>query len=147
MGALLNAKWERFCVEYAKTNHATNSARAAGYTEKTLHVQAWRMLKNEMIVSRIDELRFPETNKNIADVAEIMEFLSKSMRGEIEDDVVVIEATGDYCTQAKNMKKPLSHAGRMKAGELLGKARKMFTDQVELSGAVVVFKNEPCIDD
>ena len=147
MGVLPDRRRELFCVEYAKTGNGLQSALKAGYAASSAKVQGCRLITDDNIKARIDELRFPEANKNIADVEEILEFLSKSMRGEIEDDAVVIEGPGMGTSEARVIKKPLSHAGRVKAGELLGKARRMFTEQVDITGSMVVFKNEPSIDD
>lgn len=138
MGQLADLRQEKFCMEYLKSGVASKAALLAGYSPKTAKSQACRLLTRVDIKNRMEELMTPITNKNIADIEEIMTFLTSSMRGQVMDDVVVIEATGDYCTQARLLQKPLAHAGRLKAGELLGKARRMFTDPVDVSGSVVV---------
>lgn len=81
----LNQKQRIFCEEYIKTTNATQSAIAAGYSEKTAYSQGGRMLKDvevtAYIQSRLDEIN----RKQIASTDEVMRFFTSVMRGEEKD--------------------------------------------------------------
>ena len=53
----LPSRQEIFCQEYVKEPHATKAGIAAGYSEKTAHAQACRLLKKVHIQKRISELK------------------------------------------------------------------------------------------
>jgi phage terminase small subunit len=70
------------------------------------------------------------------------------MRGQSEAEVVVIEGTGDGCSEAKKMMKAPEEKERLKAAELLGKRYSLFSDKVNLEGAVpVVFSGEDQLEE
>lgn len=88
----LSEKQKKFCEYYAKNGNATESAKLAGYSEKTAHSQGPRMLEHVGVQGYIQELTKEErkekdiaTKSRIADAHEILEFLSNTMRGEIKD--------------------------------------------------------------
>lgn len=60
------------------------------------------------------------------------------MRGEIEEEVVVVEGIGEGESRARVLKKQISAKERIKAAELLGKRYSLFTDKVDLEGNVGV---------
>lgn len=59
MTSRLTQKQERFCTEYFKTGHATNSAIAAGYSPHTAHPIAVENLQKPAIQQRMAELNAP----------------------------------------------------------------------------------------
>ena len=67
-----------------------------------------------------------------------MELLTSAARGELEEEVVVVENIGDYCSEAKVIKKQIGAKDRLKAAELLGKRYRLFTDKLEVKGMVPV---------
>lgn len=88
----LSEKQKKFCEYYAKNANATESAKLAGYSEKTAHSQGPRMLAHVGVQAYIQELTKEEreekdlaTKSRIADAKEILEFLSNTMRGEVKD--------------------------------------------------------------
>lgn len=52
----LTDRQEKFCQEYSASGNGTQSAKNAGYSEKTAHVQACNLLKNPKIEARIAEI-------------------------------------------------------------------------------------------
>ena len=60
------------------------------------------------------------------------------MRGEITEEVVVVEGTGDGCSDARVVDKQISARDRLRAAELLGKRYQLFTDKVDVTGAMPV---------
>ena len=125
MAELLNSRWERFAQVYAVTDNITKSALEAGFPVSGAATQGSRLLKRVEIKDRINEIRAPRNNHNIAEIDEILAFFSKTMRDE--------EGT--------------SSQNRIKAAELLGKAKRMFVEQVEVTGELVVFSGDDAIPD
>jgi phage terminase small subunit len=60
------------------------------------------------------------------------------MRGQIEEETVVVEGSGDGCSEARKINKQLSARERIKAAELLGKRYRLFVDKVDVTGSVPV---------
>ena len=90
----LNNRQKAFISEYIKDKNATQAAIRAGYSEKTAYSQGQRLLKKAEIKSAIDDLFEKVRDENIAEAKEVEEFLSLMMRGEIEEEVVVVEGCG-----------------------------------------------------
>lgn len=65
--------------------HGTEAAIEAGYSEKSAHAQACRLLKDAEVLAYIrGRLRAMRADV-IAQTDEVMEFFSKVMRGEVKD--------------------------------------------------------------
>ena len=77
-------------------------------------------------------------SERIASAEEVLQNLTAMMRGEIQEDVVVVEGEGDGVSSARVMKKQVSAKERIKAAELLGKRYRLYTDKVEVEGVVPV---------
>lgn len=137
----LTDKQKAFCDYYIETLNATESYKKAGYKVKndnTAAVNANRLLRNAKIKAYIDKRLKEIENDRIADAKEVMEYLTAVMRGEVEEEVVVVESTGDYTSEARKIKKQVSVKERNKAAELLGKRYALFTDKVNIDGSVAV---------
>jgi len=85
MNKRLTQKEERFCVEYVKTGNAVQSARTAGYTEKSALHETHKILERAHIAERIAELTQAQRSADIADINEVMTYLSGVMRGQVRD--------------------------------------------------------------
>lgn len=124
-------KQERFCQEYLKDFNATQSAIRAGFSRKTANQQGSRLLANVNIQKRIAEINIEAKNENIMTVQEIQERLTKMARGQIEEEIVVVEGCGLGESSARTMTKKVSAKDQAKALELLGKANGLFVDKVQ----------------
>ena len=134
----LTEKQKRFADYYIETGNATESARRAGYKGKNLNNVASENLAKVGVKSYIDEKLKVLENERTASAKEVLEFLTKSMRGELEEEVVVVEGTGDGTSEARKIKKQIGLRERIKSAELLGKRYRLFTDKVEVEGVVPV---------
>lgn len=76
----LNEKQKAFAEYYAACFNATEAAKKAGYSEKTAYSQGQRLLKNVELQKYIQELSDKARNKRIADMNEVLEYLSNTMR-------------------------------------------------------------------
>lgn len=134
----LNVRQKSFIGFYWETRNATEAAKKAGYSEKTAYSIGQRLLKNVEVKDAIDKLIEQSRAENIAKASEIEEFLSLTMRGEIQEEVVVVEGEGEGVSSARIIKKQVSAKERIKAAELLGKRHALFTDKTKIEGTLPV---------
>lgn len=134
----LTEKQRRFADYYIETGNCTEAAIKAGYSKRTARVIGQENLLKPAIKKYIDEKLTEMSNKRIASANEVMELLTSAARGELEEEVVVVESVGDYCSEAKIIKKQIGAKDRIKAAELLGKRYRLFTDKLEVKGMVPV---------
>ena len=136
--AKLTRKQQRFADEYLVDANATQAAIRAGYSEKTAYSQGQRLLKNVEVKKYIEEQLERIHNEKIADAQEVMMYLTSVLRGESLSEIVVVEGTGDGRSDARRMMKLPDERERLKAAELIGKRYGMFTDKVNVEGAIPV---------
>ncbi len=134
----LTEKQKRFADYYIETGNITEAATRAGYSKKTARVIGQENLLKPAIKGYIDEKLEAMQDERTASAKEVLEFLTKSMRGEIKEEVVVVEGTGDGTSEARTVKKQIGLRDRIKSAELLGKRYRLFTDKVEVEGVVPV---------
>ena len=134
----LTEKQKRFADYYIETGNITEAAVKAGYSKKTARVIGQENLLKPAIKGYIDEKLEAMQDERTASAKEVLEFLTKSMRGEIKEEVVVVEGTGDGTSEARMIAKQIGLRDRLKAAELLGKRYRLFTDKVEVDGVVPV---------
>lgn len=134
----LTEKQKRFADYYIETGNITEAATRAGYSKKTARVIGQENLLKPAIKGYIDEKLEAMQDERTASAKEVLEFLTKSMRGEIKEEVVVVEGTGDGTSEARTVKKQIGLRDRIKSAELLGKRYRLFTDKVEIEGVVPV---------
>ena len=91
-----------------------------------------RLLTNvdvkKYITNRMEEIH----NEKTADAQEVIEYLTSVLRGESSSTEIVVEGTGDGCSEARTIEKAPSEKERLKAAELLGKRYGLYTDKVDL---------------
>lgn len=126
----LTEKQERFIDYYIETGNATEAARRAGYSEKTAkQIGSENLTKLDFFIKeRLKELE----DVRIAKADEVLKHLTAAMRGEIEEEVVVVESIGDGESRARVFKKQISAKERIRAAELLGKRYALFTDKLDM---------------
>ncbi|EFS22114.1 terminase small subunit [Fusobacterium gonidiaformans 3-1-5R] len=144
----LNARQKAFCEYYVACGNATEAAKKAGYSEKTAYSMGNENLRKPELKNYINELMAKMEEKRMASAEEVLKFLTASMRGEVEEEVVVVEGEGDGCSSARKMKKQISAKERIKAAELLGKRHLLFSDKVKVEGSIpVMIVGEDELDD
>lgn len=87
MAKLKNDKHEAFCLEYMKDSNRTQSAIRAGYSEKTAESQGSRLLRNDKVRARIDELQAEARERNRITLDEVVKFLADVVRSDVNDYV------------------------------------------------------------
>lgn len=144
----LTLKQKAFAEYYIETGNATESAIKAGYSKKTARVIGQENLLKPALKSYIDEKMKELESKRIAKAEEVLEYLTRVLRGEETEQVVVTENIGDFMSEAKVIDKELSAKDKIKAAELLGKRYRLFTDKIEADvHQTVVFEGEDDLED
>lgn len=146
--ALLTEKQKRFADYYIETGNMTEAAIKAGYSKKTARVIGQENLLKPAIKNYVDERLKELEEKRVASATEVMQLLTSAMRGELDEEVVVVESIGDYCSEARVVKKKIGLKDRIKAAELIGKRHRLFTDKIQVDGLVpVMITGEDEIED
>ena len=138
-------KQRKFCDEYLIDANATRAYKAAYphvKSEDAARACASRLLTNANIKSYIDEQLEKISSDKIADAKEVMEYLTSVLRGESESEIVVIEGTGEGCSDSSRMNKAPDAKERLKAAELLGRRYGLFKADVNLEVEPVVIVND-----
>ena len=146
----LTVKQEKFCLEYAKTGNATESYTKAGYKGTgyaTVAINASRLLKNDKVQTRLAEITEEMRSEKIANAAEIQERLTSILRGELQEEVVVMEGVEKGVTEAKIILKRPSNADAIKAGQTLAKMQGAFDNNLNINLVVPSFGGENELED
>lgn len=138
-------KQKKFCDEYLIDCNATRAYKVAYPNIKNDHsarTLASRLLTKVDIKTYIDEQLDKISSEKTADAKEVMEYLTSVMRGESQAEIVVVEGTGDGCSDARRMNKAPDEKERLKAAELLGRRYGLFKENVNLEVEPVVLVND-----
>lgn len=142
--AKLTAKQQRFCDEYLIDLNATQAAIRAGYSEKTAKQIGQRLLTKVDLKNYIQERMAAKEKALIADSDEVLRYLTSVLRGKSEAHVLARDEIG----AERIVSKPPDEKERLKAAELLGKAHMIFTEKVNVDGAIpVVISGDDDLED
>lgn len=115
----LTEKQRRFVDYYVETGNASEAARRAGYSEKTAGWIGQENLQKPTIKAAIDARLRELEGKRIANAAEVLEFLTSALRGELTDENIVTEGTGEGCSEARIIETRISSKDRLNAAQQL----------------------------
>lgn len=120
LAKLMSEKQKAFCDHYITTLNATEAAKMAGYSKKTATVIGCENLTKPYIREYID-LRLAELEESrVANATEVLQYLTRVMRGEEKDQFDMDVSIQD----------------RTKAAELLGKRYRLFVDKQEIDAKI-----------
>lgn len=140
----MTEKQKRFCDEYLIDLNATRAAIRAGYSEKYAGTNADKLLKNTKLKKYIEQRMSEKEAQLIADQDEVLQTLTRVLRRQEMDTVVVTckERSSGYDENGKKViiekevpqlvQVPTKVSDLNKAAELLGKRYSLFTDKVEM---------------
>lgn len=141
----LTAKQKKFCLEYAKSENATQAAIKAGYSKKTARFTGTENLtkpniQNELerVSKKAKEKAAAEAKNSIADAAEIQSILSAILRGDITEEAIVVEDEGGGISRAQTKEKRPSFKDRISAADKLARMQGAYNDKLQVSGALPV---------
>lgn len=128
----LTERQKAFCDYYIETLNATEAARRAGYSEKTAKEIGCENLTKPNIQAYIQERLKQMDKERIASAEEVLEYLTRVMRGEEKEKLLEYNEEGEETI----ISAPPSIKNRTKAAELLGKRYALFTDKKEVDVSV-----------
>lgn len=147
----MTPKEKKFADEWLIDCNGTRAYMAAYpnvKNNKSAGVLANKLLAKASVRQYVDGKLAELSSKKIASAEEVMEYLTSVLRGESQSEIVVIEGTGDGCSDARRMNKAPDEKEKLKAAELLGKRYGLFTDKLEVDGnAKVVITDDIPKDD
>ena len=149
VGVKLTEKQKAFCDYYIETLNATEAALKAGYSPKTAKQTGYENLNKPYLKHYIEQRLQELEDRRVAKAKEVLEYLTSVMREEVDEEVVVVEGSGDFGSRARTIRKAVGIRERNKAAELLGRRYGLFTDKVEVGGnlGVQIIDNIPDITD
>ena len=146
----MTEKQKIFCDEYLKDLNATRSYKVAYPNVKKDEVAASaaaRLLRNVNIQSYIDKQLEEMHNERTADAQEVIEYLTSVLRGESKAEEIVVEGTGDGCSETRAVDKAPSEKDRLKAAELLGKRYGLWKENVAVDVKPIVLMGYEDVED
>ena len=145
----LTLKQKRFADEYIISGNKTQAAIKAGYSKKTAGVIGDENLKKPYIAEYIEKKLDEIDSEKIADQKEVLEHLTRVLRREEKESVVVTlkkkvsgyvpDDTGKMhrktieTEEAKIVEIPTKVSDTTKAAELLGKRYGIWTDNLDIN--------------
>lgn len=146
----LTVRQERFCLEYAKTGNATESYKKAGYKGDDYAIiatNASRLLKNDKVKARLEELAQEMQSQKIASAAEVQERLTRILRMEETEDAVVVEGVEKGITEARIIQKRPALKDVIQAGTTLAKMQGAFENNVNVNVVLPVIGGDDSLED
>lgn len=126
----MTIKQKKFADEYIKTGNAYQSAINAGYSENYAKNATKFLLENNgQISAYIDERMKKLEEEAIADQSEILKYLTRIIRDEEREEVLV--NVGNFEQEKQEIK--ISAKDKIRAAELLGKRYGSWTDKVDMT--------------
>lgn len=122
----LTVKQQKFVDEFIKLGNATQAAIAAGYKKKTAKQQGAENLTKPYLKQAIDLGLEKIQSAKIADQTEVLEYLTRVLRG--KETETVVTPKGLVIDDV-----PPKISDRNKAAELIGKRHQMWTDNVNVN--------------
>lgn len=138
----LTEKQRRFVDYYVETGNKTEAAKKAGYSEKTAASIGDENLRKPAIKAAIDARLRELEGKRIAKADEVMQFLTSTLRGEVKEERVVVEGTGDGRSDARIITVQVSARDRLEAAKSLLKHYPMQLDAKEQKLKLRKLENE-----
>lgn len=144
----LTPRQQAFADYYIELGNATEAATKAGYSEKTARFIGAENLTKPKIKEYIDKKMSEMSEKRVATAEEVLETLTRILRRENKETVVVTckSRTSSYDKQGRKkivekeepklVEIPTRNVDVNKAAELLGKRYGLYTDKVDVSGGV-----------
>lgn len=127
----LTEKQRRFIDYYVETGNASEAARRAGYSERIANRIGTENLSKPVIKAAINARLRELEDKRIAKADEVMQFLTSTLRGEVKEERVVVEGTGDGRSDARIIRVQVSARDRLEAAKSLLKRYPMQLDAKE----------------
>lgn len=143
----MTSKMKKFCLEYASSGNATQSAIKAGYAEKTAYSQGQRLLKNVEVKSFLQELAEQMESDKIAQAKEMQERLTSIIRMQTKEEVIAVEGCGDGISEARIIAKNPNLKDVVKAIDTLARMQGVYDTKTTLNVCIPVFGGEEDLEE
>lgn len=143
----LTKKMRDFADAYLETGNTYQSAIRAGYSEAYAKGNSKYLLENERVKAYMESVLEKVQSARVATVQEVMEYLTRGLRQELEEEVVVVEGCGDGISQPTVVKKKISIKDSNRCAELLAKRFGILDNKVQVEVAIPVFGGEERLED
>ncbi|KRL40721.1 terminase small subunit [Liquorilactobacillus nagelii] len=130
MNKRLTVKQKKFADEYIISGNATSAAVKAGYSKNYAHTNDNKLLQNTTVKSYLTNKLKELDSAKVADMKEVMEYLTSVLRGEQTETVATAKGLYDDVE--------VSAKDRIKAAELIGKRYGAWTDKKEINGDLTI---------
>lgn len=126
----LTLKQQKFADEFiANGGNATQAAISAGYKKRAAHSTGAENLQKPAVANYIKKRRQALADSKVADQREILEYLTKVVRGKTKEETLIGVGKGEQdIVEIK-----VSEKDKLKAAEMLGRTMMMFTDNVNVA--------------
>ena len=137
-----------FADFYLETGNIYQSAIKAGYSENYAKTNASKLLEKDSVKNYIEDKLAEVQSQRIATITEVMEYLTKGLRQELEEEVVVTEGIGDGCSEVKIIKKKIGIKDSNKCAEMLAKRFGILSDKFSVEGNIpIVIAGDDALED
>lgn len=125
----MTPKQQAFADEYIISLNATDAARKAGYSNRTATETGYENLRKPHIKAYIDKRLEELKSERVADQQEVMEYLTRLMRGEERETEMI--NVGNF--EQELVQVPVKHNIRKQAAELIGKRYSLWTEKIDVT--------------
>lgn len=128
----LNNNQIAFCDFYIELGNATEAYKRAYKsckTQRTAEVNGNKLLSNTKVKKYIEEKMKEIESDRIAKAEEVLQYLTRVIRDEETEQVIITKNTGDFITEVEIVDKKLDAKDKIKASELLAKRYYLFNDR------------------
>lgn len=139
----LTVKQQAFADFYIELGNAYQAAIKAGYSESYARGNVVKLLENVSVKAYIEKRMEEIKSERVADQQEILEFLTRVIRGEARGTELVGKGKGKQSVQQE----PPSVAEKTKAAELLGKRYMMWTEKHQVENVTPIIVDDVPNDD
>lgn len=129
----MTSKQKKFIEYYVETKSQTEAAILAGYSEKTADRSCVSNMRNPVIMQEINRRLKEKARKEFATSNDVMKFYTDLLKGEMEEEVVVIVKNDDGTTEPKIVKKKASIRDRGNAAKELSNILKITTNILQIT--------------
>lgn len=147
MAKEITKKMRDFADAYLETGNVYQSAIKAGYSEAYAKGNSKYLLENERVQTYMADVLEKIQSQKVATVQEVMEYLTKGLRQELEEEVIVVEGCGDGISEAKIISKKISLKDSNKCAELLAKRFGILDNRLQVEVTVPVFGGDDELED
>lgn len=143
MNLKVTEKQKHFCEEYVKHTNATEAYMVAfnATSRASAGTEGCKLLKKPHVQAYIDELMAKIRSERIADATEVLEYLTRVIRG--EETETTLKGVGGGAQRKTQI--DVKASDKLKAAEMLGKVNGVFTEKLDITsnGAPVIVDNIP----